>query len=145
MNPLKPLIISAVMLALLTGSLLFFQIHTTYGHSMTPTITEQNCLLIVKPDYTENMENKIITYQYNNTLSVCHRVIQDNIFNLVTQGDNNPTADPKISRSQITGQVSLILPAVAFPLFWITLIGSYLTMLASAGYILYVRFGRHET
>jgi len=99
---------------ILVVTYLAFDKSLSSGPSMNPTIENGSCLWKSRFESTDqNLTGRIISFQYNETDTACHRVIEDNGEILVTQGDNpetNAHPDKPISRNQITGIVSFIFP-----------------------------------
>ncbi len=75
--------------------------------SMEPTIAAGD--LIIVRDTGEYQKDDIIVYRSGNN-SICHRIVETDGSTFVTQGDANSGKDDPISRSQILGEVVLVLP-----------------------------------
>jgi len=99
---------------------------------MQPTFYDGDAAILSEADLSQILEGKIIVYRYNSTKTVCHRVIEDNIFNLVTKGDNNRANDKPITRNQIIGEVTAFIPSTIFKIYTTSLILSYVLFMVVA-------------
>jgi signal peptidase I len=93
-----------VSVLLMTYEMLFSFSHSL-GNSMQPTIKPNDAVLCLRYFYPQNLTGKIITFKFNSTIEVCHRVIADNGTAVLTKGDGNPIPDGWYSKDKITGWV----------------------------------------
>jgi len=93
-----------------TFALLGYRLSSLSGISMTPTIHDGAMMLLnVNIDRYHLANGTIISFAYNSSLSVLHRIIEvcDNTY--LTQGDHNSGPDSPINASQVIGVYVLTL------------------------------------
>ena len=101
-----------VLLIILLSEFIFFAIFKTsriIGVSMCPTINNDSFILIQTIFLPSNLTNNIIVFQWNSTMTICHRCIMDNGTHILTKGDNNPNTDGWIPKTSIIGIVVWIV------------------------------------
>ena len=84
-------------------SLLLIRVTRLNGSSMYPTILDNELIIYLSIFYPTNLTNKIVAFQYNDTINVCHRVIADNRTHILTKGDNNLIVDGWFSKDKLIG------------------------------------------
>lgn len=81
-----------------------FRFSVLDGHSMTPTIPEGSLIVIsVNFDPNNISIRSIISWRYNSTLNVLHRIIAVEGGKYITQGDNNSWPGLPVAPSQVIG------------------------------------------
>ena len=83
--------------------------------SMEPGIMPGDIILVEKLDGSSVNIGDIVMYYSEDGINITHRVIEkvdgSGATQLITKGDNNPTADPKgISFEQVKGRVITVIP-----------------------------------
>ena len=71
--------------------------------SMEPNLPVGSFVVIKEQD--DYQPGDIITYNYNNEISVTHRLLEINNETVIVQGDANPIPDPEFPREDIIGEV----------------------------------------
>jgi signal peptidase len=71
--------------------------------SMEPNLPVGSFVVIKEQDYYE--PGDIITYNYNDEMSITHRLLEINETSVLVQGDANPIPDPEFPREDIIGEV----------------------------------------
>lgn len=75
------------------------------GNSMYPTLINNEITLSLRQFFPENLTDRVVSFQYNSTITVCHRVIADNGTHILTKGDNNCCPDGWYSKDTLISWV----------------------------------------
>jgi len=70
---------------------------------MYPTIKEGEFHIFCKIFYQHNLTGIIVSFHYNSTILVGHRVIMDNGTHILTKGDNNIYSDGWFNKNLLVG------------------------------------------
>jgi len=100
---IKCLSISMIATILVLFFITCIRINTVSGMSMYPTILNNEVCVCLTQFYPSNLTNRIVVFQYNETINTLHRVIMDNGTHILTKGDNNCCPDGWFSKDRLIG------------------------------------------
>lgn len=89
--------------------------------SMEPTIPTKSWVLIhATNDY---QVGDIIAFQQNDDIPIIHRILAIQGDMITTKGDANNIQDPQIARTDVLGEVVLVLPPAMMPAIFFSMLG----------------------
>jgi len=121
-NSLKWFLPYLIIMTILFIPVFTMNIRQCDGQSMNPTIQDGDYIVIKESDRSKLLLGHIIVFEHEGTKTTCHRVVEDSGFILITKGDNNNVNDKPITRNQVIGEVTNIIPSLVFNLYIAALI-----------------------
>ena len=107
-------------LAFATGTAM--PIVSVVSDSMEPTLHRGDLLFVVRPD--ELATGDVVVYRRTDReITIVHRLIEIRGDEYIIKGDNNPYADPSVSREMIIGKVVGGTPLLGYPRLMLNVVG----------------------